>query len=170
MITNHIDKRLRDTFNNEKKNGAKNMEFPAELGKDPVDVVLFFISPHRLKGVDIEFLRHIQGRCSIIPILAKADTMTKDELAEFRSLVTTKLAEEGIEYYQGPYAVISAPLYNSSEYGQPGQPGGRVYRKRSSISCTIASLSNLPRNHLTDSSLQGNTIIHHSQCSIIHHP
>ena len=37
----------------------------------------------------------IQGRASIIPILAKADTMTEAELKTFRALVVKQLADVG---------------------------------------------------------------------------
>ena len=38
----------------------------------------------------------MKGRASIIPILAKADTMTAHELAAFRVLVARRLAEVSV--------------------------------------------------------------------------
>lgn len=74
--------------------------------------------------------------------------MTVEELTEFRAAVTTKLAEEGIKYYRGPYAVISSPFRNNSDDGGVG----RRYRGFSSILRIalffITSLQDLTRGRL----------------------
>ena len=38
------------------------------------------------QGIDIQFLRHIQGRATIIPIIAKADTVLSAALASIDTL------------------------------------------------------------------------------------
>jgi septin family protein len=45
--------------------------YDASDESNPIDAVLYFISPHRFKGVDAQFLKQIAGRAIIIPILAK---------------------------------------------------------------------------------------------------
>lgn len=69
-----------------------------------VHACLYFIAPHRFKEVDIEFLKHLNERVSIVPVLAKADTMTSSEIQEFRDLVTEKLQSNGIQPYQLSHA------------------------------------------------------------------
>ena len=49
-------------------------------GPGCVDVALYFFAPHRCKKADIAFLKRMHGKVSIIPILAKADSMTADEV------------------------------------------------------------------------------------------
>ena len=39
-----------------------------------VDVILYFFAPHRAKAIDYAFLRRLQGRAPIVPVLAKGDT------------------------------------------------------------------------------------------------
>jgi hypothetical protein len=58
-----------------------------------VDVVLYFFAPHRCKRADIALLKQLHQKASIVPILAKADSMTTDELAAFRQEVVHALIE-----------------------------------------------------------------------------
>ncbi|GAB5363037.1 hypothetical protein AAMO2058_000849200 [Amorphochlora amoebiformis] len=93
-----------------------------------VDAILYFFSPHRCKTVDLEFLKSIQGYATIIPILAKADTMTADELAEFRSTVIKRLKETGIKVFHSPFAIISSPYVVRSHQSSRGElVHGREY-------------------------------------------
>jgi septin 3/9/12 len=41
-----------------------------------VHCCFYFIAPHRIKPLDIEFMNRLQKQVIIVPILAKADTMT----------------------------------------------------------------------------------------------
>ena len=51
-----------------------------------VHVVLYFVAPtgHHLKPLDIEFMRRLDKICNVVPVIAKADTLTLDERREFR--------------------------------------------------------------------------------------
>ena len=55
-----------------------------------VHVCLYFIQPsgHGLKPLDIEFMKRLHDKVNVIPILAKADTMTPDECVYFKKQVT----------------------------------------------------------------------------------
>jgi len=91
-----------------------------------VDAILYFFSPHRCKEIDLEFLKSIQGYATIIPILAKADTMTADELAEFRATVIKRLKQAGIKVFHSPFAIIASPYSvksatNNRGYHVPGR-------------------------------------------------
>lgn len=53
--------------------------------QDPlVHVCLYFIAPHRLKHIDVAFMRRIHKMVNIVPIIAKSDTMTTKEKEEFK--------------------------------------------------------------------------------------
>ena len=49
-----------------------------------VEDILFSVS---LKPIDIEFMRQLHTRVNLIPIIAKADTLTDEEIAEFKARV-----------------------------------------------------------------------------------
>lgn len=44
-----------------------------------VTCCLYFIAPHRIKDNDIRFMQEVSKMVPIVPIIAKADTMTRDE-------------------------------------------------------------------------------------------
>ena len=47
---------------------------------------LYFIQPtgHGLKPIDIEFMRRLHDKVNIIPLIAKADTLTPQEQEDFK--------------------------------------------------------------------------------------
>lgn len=54
-----------------------------------VHACLYFIRPtgHSLKPLDIETMKRLGSRVNLIPIVAKADTMTPSDLANFKAKV-----------------------------------------------------------------------------------
>ncbi|KAJ6549460.1 putative cell division control protein CDC3 [Mycena sp. CBHHK59/15] len=69
-----------------------------------VHACLYFIQPtgHSLKQVDIEFMRRLHDKVNIIPVIAKADTMTEDEIVEFKERVLSDLAFHGVRIFRAP--------------------------------------------------------------------
>jgi septin 7 len=45
------------------------------------------ISPDRLRPIDIEFMRKLHHKVNLIPVIAKADTLTDDEITAFKQRV-----------------------------------------------------------------------------------
>ena len=67
---------------------------PLAQDDDPrVDVCIYFLSPHRVKPIDMKFMTELSDLAPVIPVLAKADSMTTDELNQFRKGVTDALAQ-----------------------------------------------------------------------------
>ncbi|KAM4650775.1 neuronal-specific septin-3 isoform 1-T1 [Discoglossus pictus] len=66
-----------------------------------VHCCLYFISPtgHSLRPLDLEFMKHLSKVVNIIPVIAKADTMTMEEKIEFKQRVRKELEMNGIEFY-----------------------------------------------------------------------
>ncbi|XP_068177376.1 neuronal-specific septin-3 isoform X3 [Antennarius striatus] len=66
-----------------------------------VHCCLYFISPtgHSLRQLDIEFMKRLSHSVNIIPVIAKADTMTIEERQEFKQRVRKELEMGGIEFY-----------------------------------------------------------------------
>ena len=79
-----------------------------EIAMERVDVVLYFFAPQRCKPADVALLKQLKGKASIVPILAKADSMTSDELAHFRVQVTNALIEAKVPVAHQPIAIITA--------------------------------------------------------------
>ena len=73
-----------------------------------VHVCLYFIAAHRLKGVDLEFLKRLQPFVNVVPVIAKADTMTLAERDAFRRLVLHELKATGVKIFQ--FSDAAAPV------------------------------------------------------------
>lgn len=58
-----------------------------------IHCILYFLSPHRIKDIDIEFINQLSDVVVIIPIIAKADCMTNQERQEFLVEVSNRLDE-----------------------------------------------------------------------------
>ncbi|KAL6941270.1 hypothetical protein ACO0RG_002397 [Hanseniaspora osmophila] len=70
---------------------------------DPrVHAVLYFIEPtgHSLKPLDLEFCSKISSKCNLVPIIAKSDTMSYDEVNFFKKTISKQFADEQIEIFQ----------------------------------------------------------------------
>lgn len=69
-----------------------------------IHACLYLIEPtgHSLKPVDVEFMRRLHTKVNLIPIIAKADTMTEDEVAQFKARILNDIAHHGIEIYHAP--------------------------------------------------------------------
>ncbi|GAA5920135.1 hypothetical protein JCM1841_004454 [Sporobolomyces salmonicolor] len=69
-----------------------------------IHACLYFIEPtgHSLKPVDIEFMRRLHTKVNLIPIIAKADTMTDDEVLQFKARILSDIAHHHIDIYQAP--------------------------------------------------------------------
>lgn len=64
-----------------------------------VHMCLYFLSPGRFLAIDRHFLKHVQDEVTIVPVIAKADTMTDDEIARYRAELTKIWKDESIDVY-----------------------------------------------------------------------
>ncbi|EHB00079.1 Septin-14 [Heterocephalus glaber] len=69
-----------------------------------IHVCLYFISPtgHSLKSLDLLTMKNIDRKVNIIPLIAKADTVSKNDLQKFKSKIMSELISNGIQIYQFP--------------------------------------------------------------------
>ncbi|KAJ7405610.1 Septin-10 [Willisornis vidua] len=69
-----------------------------------IHVCLYFISPtgRSLKTLDLLTMRSLDSKVNIIPIIGKADSISKPELLEFKSKIMSELVSNGIQIYQFP--------------------------------------------------------------------
>lgn len=69
-----------------------------------VHACLYFIRPtgHTLKPLDIEVMKRLGTRVNLIPVVAKADTLTQNDLFTFKQRVREVIAAQGIRIYTPP--------------------------------------------------------------------
>ncbi|KAJ1303865.1 hypothetical protein OPQ81_008284 [Rhizoctonia solani] len=69
-----------------------------------VHACLYFVRPtgHTLKPLDIEIMKRLGTRVNLIPVIAKADTLTQNDLAVFKQRIREVIAAQGIRVYQPP--------------------------------------------------------------------
>uniref|UniRef100_A0A8C6NVS1 Septin n=1 Tax=Nothobranchius furzeri TaxID=105023 RepID=A0A8C6NVS1_NOTFU len=71
-----------------------------------VHCCFYFISPfgHGLKPLDVAFMKAIHSKVNIVPVIAKADTLTLKERDRLKRRILDEIAEHGIKIYQLPDA------------------------------------------------------------------
>lgn len=69
-----------------------------------IHVCLYFICPtgHGLKSLDLVCMKKLDTKVNIIPIIAKADTISKIELQRFKTKINQELQANGVHIYQFP--------------------------------------------------------------------
>ncbi|ORE06796.1 Septin [Rhizopus microsporus var. microsporus] len=69
-----------------------------------VHACLYFIRPtgHSLKPLDIEIMKRLSSRVNLIPVIAKADTLTPKDLAQFKQNVRQAIEANHIRIYSCP--------------------------------------------------------------------
>ncbi|KAG5730305.1 Cell division control protein 3 [Termitomyces sp. T112] len=69
-----------------------------------VHACLYFIRPtgHTLKPLDIEIMKRLGTRVNLIPVIAKADTLTQNDLSLFKQRIREVIKAQGIRTYTPP--------------------------------------------------------------------
>ncbi|KAF9267481.1 Septin [Marasmius fiardii PR-910] len=69
-----------------------------------VHACLYFIRPtgHTLKPLDIEIMKRLGTRVNLIPVIAKADTLTQNDLHTFKQRIREVIHAQGIRIYAPP--------------------------------------------------------------------
>ncbi|CAN7988215.1 unnamed protein product [Ixodes pacificus] len=69
-----------------------------------VHCCFYFISPfgHGLKPLDVQFMKMLHNKVNIVPVIAKADALTKKEVMRLKRKIMQEIAEHGIRLYPLP--------------------------------------------------------------------
>lgn len=69
-----------------------------------VHACIYFIQPtgHALKPIDIEFMKQLHNKVNLIPVIAKADTLTEEEVDLFKRRILADIEHHGINIFQPP--------------------------------------------------------------------
>ncbi|KAK1804622.1 hypothetical protein P4O66_020622, partial [Electrophorus voltai] len=97
-VINYIDSKCEDFLNAESRVNRRQMP------DNRVHCCLYFIAPsgHGLKPLDIEFMKRLHDKVNIIPLIAKADTMTPEECQHFKKQIMKEIQEHKIKIYEFP--------------------------------------------------------------------
>ncbi|KAF9932759.1 hypothetical protein FBU30_007409 [Linnemannia zychae] len=89
--------------------------------------VCFYLIVHRLKPLDIEYMRMISEKTNVVPILAKVDTQSEQEVQQLKVDVLKTLREKGVPIYT--FRIDYDRLIHMAETGQAGGPPFAVSNK-----------------------------------------
>ncbi|KRY14276.1 Septin-8-B [Trichinella patagoniensis] len=69
-----------------------------------IHACLYFISPtgHGLKALDVYAMKQLGKKVNVIPVIAKADTISKEELKRFKCKILEEIRSNDIEIYHFP--------------------------------------------------------------------
>ncbi|XP_044747945.1 septin-2 [Coccinella septempunctata] len=109
-----------------------------------IHACLYFICPtgHGLKSIDLVCMKKLDQKVNIIPIIAKADTISKTELQKFKSKIITELKNNGVQIYEFPVddetvSEINTTMNSHIPFAVVGStdfvkltPGGKIGRGR----------------------------------------
>ncbi|XP_046876884.1 septin 4a [Hypomesus transpacificus] len=97
-IEDYIDQQFEQYFRDESGLNRKNIQ------DNRVHCCLYFISPfgHGLRPLDVECMRALHEKVNIVPILAKADSLTPAEVHKKKMKIREEIEHFGINIYQFP--------------------------------------------------------------------
>jgi len=112
IVSDYIDQQF-ETYLQEELKIKRNF---ALINDTRIHVCLYFISPtgHTLKSLDLMIMRKLDQKVNIIPIIAKADTIAKNELAKFKQNIMQDLVANQVKIYQFPIDDDSVVELNAS--------------------------------------------------------
>lgn len=97
-VIKYIDNKFEDYLN------AESRVKRCTVQDSRVHCCLYFIAPtgHGLKPLDIEFMKKLHGKVNIVPVIAKADTLTAEECAKFKKTILKEIDDNNINVYRFP--------------------------------------------------------------------
>jgi septin family protein len=77
-------------------------------------MVYFYDSYSSLKPIDVEFMRRLHTKVNLIPVIAKADTLTDEEIVDFKQRVRADAIPSAL-----PFSVLTENSSDSLRYRFP---------------------------------------------------
>ncbi|KAB7504493.1 Septin-4, partial [Armadillidium nasatum] len=107
-VERYVDEQFNQYFQDESGLNRKNIQ------DHRVHCCIYFIPPfgHGLRQLDVEFLKRLQNKVNIVPVIAKADTLTPAEVKKLKSKILSDIEEHKIKDQalkaSIPFAVIGS--------------------------------------------------------------
>lgn len=97
-IERYIDEQFQQFFKDESGLNRKNIQ------DNRVHCCIYFIPPygHGLRQLDTEFMKRLHRKVNIVPVIAKADTLTPQEVKKMKERVMEDIQENKIQIYSFP--------------------------------------------------------------------
>ncbi|ELT90440.1 hypothetical protein CAPTEDRAFT_173215 [Capitella teleta] len=97
-VEEYIQQQFEQYFKDETGLNRKNIK------DQRVHCCLYFLSPlaHGLRQTDIQFMKRLHDKVNIVPIIAKADTLTPSEIRRLKNRVLEEIEKHGIRTYDFP--------------------------------------------------------------------
>ncbi|KAL7750802.1 Cell division control protein 3 [Sorochytrium milnesiophthora] len=76
----------------------------AKIVDNRIHACIYFIPPtgHSLRQLDVEVMKRLAPRVNLIPVIAKADTLTDEEIIDFKARILDDIAFHKIQIYRPP--------------------------------------------------------------------
>ncbi|KAJ5775888.1 uncharacterized protein N7511_000899 [Penicillium nucicola] len=83
---------------------AENKVNRSNIVDNRIHACVYFIQPtgHSLKPLDIEVMRRLHTKVNLIPVIAKADTLTDEEVTAFKQRILADIEQHSIQIFEGP--------------------------------------------------------------------
>ncbi|GFF58954.1 cell division control protein 3 [Aspergillus udagawae] len=83
---------------------AENKVNRTNIVDNRIHACVYFIQPtgHSLKPLDIEVMRRLHTKVNLIPVIAKADTLTDEEISLFKQRILADIQHHSIQIFEGP--------------------------------------------------------------------
>lgn len=74
------------------------------LQDNRIHACLYFIEPtgHGLKPLDLEFCKQVHSKCNLIPVIAKSDILTDEEIVTFKATIKKQLEQANVQLFEPP--------------------------------------------------------------------
>ncbi|XP_059208171.1 septin-5-like isoform X1 [Centropristis striata] len=97
-IEEYIDQQFEQYFRDESGLNRRNLQ------DNRVHCCLYFVSPfgHGLRPLDVAFMRALHEKVNIVPVVAKADSLTEAEVYRKKIKIREEIKQFGINIYQFP--------------------------------------------------------------------
>merc|ERR1711957_118573 len=99
-ITEYIETCRQKKYKKEMSSQTSIQDYMDSTEDQLIHVCLYFLSPGRFLEIDKHFLKKIQRDIpTIVPIIAKADTLTDEEIRSYRAELSDIFKRERIQIY-----------------------------------------------------------------------
>ncbi|KAF9159320.1 hypothetical protein DFQ26_006635 [Actinomortierella ambigua] len=91
----------------------------------------FYLIVHRLKPIDVEYMRVISEKCNVVPVICKVDTQSKQDVFDLKAQVLKTLKDAGVSIYT--FRIDHDRLVAMAEAGEQGGPPFAVSNVRREV-------------------------------------
>lgn len=97
-IIREIDQRFDDYLEEENRVNRTAVE------DNRIHACLYFIQPtgHSLKALDVAVMKKLHKKVNLIPVIAKADTFTEEEITNFKQCIMADISNQRIDFFEPP--------------------------------------------------------------------